>query len=317
MKETITNAILAVLTLVALVVLLTTPRRAPSGTASTAPGKAPADPAPVTEGETVPQTTAPADAMPLVEELLGHYPLDETALSHSVYDDTLHSAEDLTGAGKASPAHALARLSDDREMNPIAAFWLLAKEGLYEKTPEDTDKLAVPAMKTPETGKKEYPYTTEGVRDFLTDVLNLSAAMEDGLPLDIRALGEDGTVEQVHWEEQDCCYAYYVCYSPEAAHFLCFYLRGGETITDAEFQLLRLRYADGDQESLERIDQLGDRQIAALMTAAELLLTGESRAAEGRIPLGYTLGEYTVTIERFSIEGSGDTGTLTNYRIRK
>ena len=65
MKETITNAILAVLTLVALVVLLTTPRRAPSGTASTAPGKAPADPAPVTEGETVPQTTAPADAMPL------------------------------------------------------------------------------------------------------------------------------------------------------------------------------------------------------------------------------------------------------------
>ena len=78
-----------------------------------------------------------------------------------------------------------------------------------------------------------------------------------------------------------------------------------------------LRYADGDAEALERIDQLGDRQAAALMTAAELLLTGESRAAQGRIPLGYGLGEYEASIERFSIVGSGDTGTLTNYRLRK
>ena len=53
------------------------------------------------------------------------------------------------------------------------------------------------------------------------------------------------------------------------------------------------------------------------MTAAELLLTGKSHAALGRIPLGYALEDHTVTIERFAIEGSGDTGTLTNYRIRK
>jgi hypothetical protein len=94
-------------------------------------------------------------------------------------------------------------------------------------------------------------------------------------------------------------------------------LLGEETITDAEFQLLNLRYADGEPESLTRIDQLGDRQAAALMTAAELLLTGDSRAAEGRIPLSYDLGSYIASIERFSIVGSGDMGTLTNYRIRK
>ena len=155
------------------------------------------------------------------------------------------------------------------------------------------------------------------VREFLTELLTLSASIDDGLPVDVRALSEDKAVEQVYPETDECYYAYYVCYSPEAAHFLCFYLRGGETITDAEFQLLNLRYADGDAEALEHIDQLGDRQAAALMTAAELLLTGESRAAQGRIPLGYGLGEYEASIERFTITGSGDTGTLTNYRIRK
>ena len=43
----------------------------------------------------------------------------------------------------------------------------------------------------------------------------------------------------------------------------------------------------------------------------------KSRAVQGRIPLDYGLGEYEASIERFSIVGSGDTGTLTNYRLRK
>lgn len=305
MKEKIPTILLVLTVVTALVVLLTAPSRTPTETAPS-----------VTE-DTVPETAPAEDALPTVEELLGRHTLDETAVSHCVYDDTLHSDDALTGAEKESPAHALARLSEDREMNPIAAFWLLKEEGLYRTTPEGKNKLAVPAVRPPRTAAKEYPYTAEGVREFLTELLNLSAELEDGLPLDVRALGEDKAVEQVYLEREECYYAYYVCYSPEAAHFLCFYLRGGETITDAEFQLLSLRYADGDEEALEQIDKLGDRQAAALMTAAELLLTGESRAAQGRIPLGYGLGEYEASIERFSIVGSGDTGTLTNYRIRK
>lgn len=305
MKEKIPTILLVLTVVTALVVLLTAPSRTPTETAPS-----------VTE-DTVPETAPVEDALPTVKELLGRHTLDETAVSHCIYDDTLHSDDALTGAEKASPAHALARLSEDREMNPIAAFWLLKEEGLYRTTPEGKNKLAVPAVRTPKTAAKEYPYTAEGVREFLTELLNLSAELEDGLPLDVQALGEDKSVEQVYLETDECYYAYYVCYCPEASHFLCFYIRGGETITDAEFQLLSLRYADGDAEALEQIDKLGDRQAAALMTAAELLLTGESRAVQGRIPLGYHLGEYEASIERFTITGSGDTGTLTNYRLRK
>ena len=307
MKEKIAPLLIILVVAFAIGVLLSTPDRTPAETA------------PTSTGDTVPETVPAEDAMSMVEDILAHYPLDETAAAHCVYDEALHSADDLTGAGKASPAHALARLCDDRQMNPIAAFWLLAEEGLYRKTPENEDKLAVPAVERPEVDRKEYPYTAEGVREFLTELLTLSSQFEDGLPLDIRVLGADEAVErdQVFLEQKDCYYTYYVCYSPEAAHFLCFYLRGEETITDAEFQLLNLRYANGEPESLARLDQLGDRQAAALMTAAELLLTGESRAADGRIPLGYALEDHTVTIERFSIVGSGDDGTLTNYRIQK
>lgn len=306
MKEKITTIFLILLVVFAAGVLLSTPSRTPPET--TTPTSAPTEP-------TVPETIP--DALPQVEEILDRHSLSQTAFPHCVYDDALHRAEELTGAEKASPAHALARLCEERKMNPISAFWLLVEEELYRKSPEGKGKLSVPAVQPPETGKKDYPYTAEGVRAFLTELLTLSSALEDGLPLDIRALGEDKAVEQVYLEKGECYYAYFVSYSPEAAHFLCFYIRGGETITDAEFQLLNLRYADGDTEALERIDQLGDRQAAALMTAAELLLTGESRAARGRIPLGYGLGEYEASIERFSIVGSGDTGTLTNYRLRK
>lgn len=305
MKEKITALLLIVFVLIAAGVLLSTPSRTPPETT------------PPTTVETVPPTVPMVDALPAVEEILDSHALAKTALPHCVYDESLLRADDLTGAGKASPAHALARLCHDREMNPISAFWLLVEEELYRKTPEGLGKISVPAVQTPGIARKEYPYTAEGVREFLTELLTLSAQLGDGLPLDSQALGADEAVEQVHLEQGECYYSYYVCYSPETAHFLCFYIRGEKTVTDAEFQLLSLRYADGDAEALERIDQLGDRQAAALMTAAELLLTGESRAAKGRIPLGYGLGEYEASIERFSITGSGDTGTLTNYRIRK
>ena len=304
MKEKITSALLILLILISMGVLLATPSRPVVETV------------PPTTEETVPQTTPPPeDALPRVAELLDRKPLSQTALSTCIYNDTLHRARNLTGADKTSPAHALARLCGERKMNPISALWVLTGEGLYRKTSEGEGKISVPAVRTPEVEVRAHPYTAEGVQAFLTELLTLSGELEDGLPLDAQALG--GNKVQVHLEKGECYYAYYVCYSPEAAHFLCFYIRGSETITDVEFQLLNLRYADGSKASVQRIDQLGDRQAAALMTAAELLLTGSSRAALGRIPLGYALEDHTVTIERFTIEGSGDTGTLTNYRIRK
>ena len=100
MKEKITAALLILLVLIASGVLLSTPSRPVVETV------------PPTTEETVPQTTPPpVDALPRVAELLERNSLSQTAVPRCIYDDTLHHAEDLTGADIASPAHALARLS--------------------------------------------------------------------------------------------------------------------------------------------------------------------------------------------------------------
>lgn len=312
MKEIISKYFPILLLGIGLLMLPFTPSRAPSEPLPTQAATDPTDP-------TAPAATEPADALARVTKILDATPLTGTAVSHCICDDTLHSADGLTGAGAASPAHALARLCGQRRMNPISALWLLKEERVYHQAPELSVNLAAPAFSAPEWEPRDYPYTAAGARDFLAELLTLSASLEDGLPMEALLLGEDGTLEQnqIYLAQEDCYYTYFVCYDAEAAHFLCFYLRGGETITDAEFQLLNLRYAQGGREALNELDQMGDRQAAALMTAAELLLTGQSRAADGRTPFDYSLADFTVTLERIPLSGSGDSGVLTNYRIQK
>ena len=52
------------------------------------------------------------------------------------------------------------------------------------------------------------------------------------------------------------------------------------------------------------------------MAAAELLLTGRSRAGEGQIPSAYEIGTYQAAVERFRFTGDNEWGTMTNYRIK-
>lgn len=287
---------------------------------------APAETAPPTTEQTVQSTETqgtveeilPKDAMDRVEQALGRYPLDETAMAACIYDSTLHDSDETSGFGKDANANALARICDEQRMNPVAAFWLLAEEELYAYEPVTDGTISVPAFTLPLQSKKQYPFTAEGTRQLLTDILNLSGKAEDGLGLETELLGKNGAVEtdQVFRREGDCHYAYFIYYGERSAHFLCFYTRGGEWIEDVEFQLLNLRYAEGDEEALNRIDQLGDRQAASLMAAAEQLLTGSSRADEGRIDLSYTCDGSRVAIERYEITGKDEVGTLTNYDIR-
>lgn len=294
----------------------------PSATAGTEPVSA-TEPVSRTaetfEAETQPavQETLAKDALSRVEQALGRYPLDETAMASCIYDGMLNAGDSTTGAGKSANGYALAQLCDEQKMNPVAAFWLLAEESLYEYSPSGEETIPVPAFTLPLQARKEYPFTAEGARELLTDMLTLSASVGDGLQMDSRVLGENGKVDsyQIFREKGECYYAYFVFYGERSAHFLCFYVRGGELIDDLEFQLLNLRYAAGDEEDLERIDQYGDRQAATLMAAAEQLLTGTSRADEGRIALSYTCDGANVTIGRYDITGSGETGTLTNYDI--
>ena len=88
MKEKIAPLLIILVVIFAFVLLLRTPARTP---AETAP--------PATE-ETVPETAPAEDALSMVEDILERHPLDKTALSHSIYDETLHSGEELTGSGK-------------------------------------------------------------------------------------------------------------------------------------------------------------------------------------------------------------------------
>ena len=278
------------------------------------------DPTTQTTGETLNETqpAAPQDAMTRVEQALDRYPLDETAMALCVYDGGLNSDASTTGLGRTANSNALARLCDEQRMNPIAAFWLLEREDLYGYAKDTDDIFRVPAFSLPLQVRKEYPNTHEGTRQLLTDILKLSGGVEDGLNMDAKLLGENGVVDndQVFYEEGDCRYAYFVYYGDRSAHFLCFYVRGGEKIESLEMQLLSLRYAEGDEEALTKLDQLADRQAASLMAAAEQLLTGTSRADEGCVPLRYTCDGSKATIDRYTITGSGETGKLTNYALQ-
>ena len=274
-----------------------------------------------TAATTAPElTTAPTTVHSgIVEQILAANWLDETALSTCVYDPELMERKKLRGFGKHAKGFELAGLCDEQRMNPVAAFWLLVEEGLYEKTADESGVLPTPAFNAPETEGKTYPNTAEGARELLTDLLRASGTVSDGLDLEKRVLGSDGEVnaDQVFEVPGECRYAYFVCYGDRTAYFLCCYLRGQENITDAEFQLLSLRYADGPEEELEEIDAHADRQAAALMAAAERLMTGSSRADQGRIPFDYTLEDCTAHLERFTFAGEGETGILANYRIQK
>ena len=268
-----------------------------------------------TEGTTAPPTVHSG----IVEQILAANWLDETALSTCVYDPELMERKKLRGFGKHAKGFELAGLCDEQRMNPVAAFWLLVEEGLYEKTPDDSGVLPTPAIGAPDAEGKTYPNTAEGARELLTDMLRASGTVSDGLDLEKRVLGSDGEVnaDQVFEVPGECRYAYFVCYGDRTAYFLCCYLRGQENITDAELQLLSLRYADGPEEELAEIDAHADRQAAALMAALEGLMTGTSRADQGYVPFDFTLGDHTAHLERFTFTGEGETGILANYRIRK
>lgn len=272
-----------------------------------------------TIGTTAPELTEVIVHSGIVEQILSANWLDETALSTCVYDPELMERKEVRGFGKHAKGFELAGLCDEQRMNPVAAFWLLVEEGLYEKTPDESGVLPTPAFQPPETEGKTYPNTAEGARELLTDLLQTAGTVSDGLDLEKRVLGSDGEVnaDQVFEVPGECRYAYFVYYGDRTAYFLCCYLRGGEQITDAEFQLLSLRYADGPEEDLQEIDAHADRQTAALMAAAEGLMTGTSRADQGHVPFDYTLEDCTAHLERFTFAGEGETGILANYRIRK
>ena len=272
-----------------------------------------------TAATTAPELTEAPVHSGIVEQILAANWLDETALSTCVYDPELMERKEVRGFGKHAKGFELAGLCDEQRMNPVAAFWLLVEEGLYEKTPDDSGVLPTPAFQPPETEGKTYPNTAEGARELLTDMLRASGTVSDGLDLEKRVLGSDGEVnaDQVFEVPGECRYAYFVCYGDRTAYFLCCYLRGQENITDAELQLLSLRYADGPEEELAEIDAHADRQAAALMAALEGLMTGTSRADQGHVPFDYTLGDHTAHLERFTFAGEGETGILANYRIKK
>lgn len=282
-----------------------------------------AEPTEATAGTTAATTAPEGTEAPvhsgIVEQILAANWLDETALSTCVYDPELMERKEVRGFGKHAKGFELAGLCDEQRMNPVAAFWLLVEEGLYEKTPDDSGVLPTPAFNAPETEGKTYPNTAEGARELLTDLLQAAGTVSDGLDLEKRVLGSDGKVnpDQIFEVPGECRYAYFVCYGDRTAYFLCCYLRGQENITDAEFQLLSLRYADGSGEDLEEIDAHADRQAAALMAALERLMTGSSRADQGHVPFNYTLGDHTAHLERFTFAGEGETGILANYRIQK
>ena len=249
--------------------------------------------------ETTPPKEQPAPS--LVEAALAGHTLTGTAVTHLVQagDPGVELAADL------------AELASRKTMNPIAAFWVLVSEGLYER---GDDRDGLPSCSLPERPVhtvKPYPDHDGGAAELLTELLTLADKM--GCEMAKPLLGEDGTVEpgQVFWSEaDDCRYAYFACSTDGAVRILCFYLRSdaaGAQITDVEFQLLHMS-KNAEAES-------GD--AVALAAAAELLMTGSVRAGGEETPAAYTVGGFQATAERFFFTAETEQGSLTNYRLQK
>ena len=280
-----------------------------------------------TSPETIPETgavptqTQPADAVRgQVAQILDREKLTVTRTTRLVSSPGLGADAETTGLAASSHGRALAEELAQRQVNPIAAHWELVYEGLYVKAQDESGKLSVTALQAPAQTAASYEYTDAGARQLLTDVLALAAQMDDGLELEMALLGANLTMEadQVfHSEEEQCRYAYFACNSDRATYILCFYLRGGAQIEDVEFQLLTLRHASGTAEALARLDDHAKRQTAALMAAAELVMTGKTRAGEGEVPFAYQVGGWSAELERFTFDGDPDWGSLVNYRLQK
>lgn len=305
----------------------TTPTETPAATTVPAGTKEPEPSAVQTQPtiqEDVPLAAPPAEsgnAASRVARILEGSKLGKTASTRLTEDPGLSKADGTEGTGKSSMAHALAELAQERKMNPIAAFWMLVKDGAYER-----EKLSAPfslgSFQAVQQEARQYPYTDEGARQLITDLLALAARMEDDLGVELAVLGANLSLEpdQVSYSKADGCrYAYVSAASDRSTHILCFYLRSdekGQQITDLEFQLLSMRHATGDAEALKKLDAACDRQAAALMAASELLMTGSTAAAGGQIPASYTIGTVNAKLERFAFAAEGEQGTLTNYRLR-
>lgn len=300
----------------------------------TAPQTQPTQPLQTVPGETEGTLPAPSTASTQptetentaflrVKAVLDARKLNETACSHWVWSPELNAQGDVRGTAASSQGRALAQIAAERKMNPVAAFWALVSDGLYAKTEDSAPALAAEVFPVPEQAAKSYSYTEAGARVLVEELLALAGTMEDGLEMEALLLGADDAVEESQVSlarEEGCWYGYFITGGDCSTHILCFYLRSdgaGEQITDVEFQLLNLRSAQGEEQSLEVLDRRGDTQAAALMAAAELLLTGQTQANTGTVPASRQVGGYTATVERFHFTAEGETGTLTNYRLCK
>lgn len=280
-----------------------------------------------TSPETIPEIgAAPTETQPAdgvrgqVAQILDREKLTTTRTTRLVSSPGLGADAETTGLAASSHGRALAEELAQRQVNPIAAHWELVYEGLYVKAQDESGKLSVTALQAPAQTAASYEYTDAGARQLLTDVLALAARMDDGLELEMALLGANMNVEadQVfHSEEEQCRYAYFACNSDRATYILCFYLRGGAQIEDVEFQLLTLRHASGTAEALAKLDDQAKKQAAALMAAAELVMTGKTRAGEGEVPFAYQVGGWSADLERFTFDGDPDWGSLINYRLKK
>lgn len=304
------------------------PYKTPDTVETTVPTTAPTT-VPETQSEAqteqVPQTTTPAETAPSsgvrgqVERILERAELAQTNVTRRVTGSGLGASEQTAGLAGGSHATALAELAESWKMNPVAAFWELVSAGLYEKQTDESGVLEVAAFQPPAQEARQYEYTDEGTRKLLTELLTLAARMEDGLDLELALLGANTAVEadQVFYSDaEQCRYAYFCCDSDRVTYILCCYLRGAERIDDVEFQLLYLRHASGGDGELAQLDETAKKQAASLMAAAELLMTGKTKAGEGQIPFGYEVGGAKAALEWFEFTGDPDRGSLVNYRLR-
>ena len=139
------------------------PEASPETTVPTTQAAAPeAQTQPETQSESTPQPLAPPPSEPAVsqarsrvEQILDGAQLEQTVSTRRTVDETLNASEATAGQSADSHGYALAELLQERQVNPVSAFWKLVHGGLYDKQDDNTGELSVAGFRTPEQAAKE------------------------------------------------------------------------------------------------------------------------------------------------------------------
>ena len=269
-----------------------------------------------------------------VREALAAAELPVTAQSICVTEAAPSDAEYLLSRKEASVSGPFVKVCGELNSNPIAAFFALVDQGLYESDGtlvesvfEYLDYYTEHDLMC-ELAERPGPALIKAYRsrcdeaELIRDVLTMSGQLEERCGIETLILEQMEELRSAgvrESEDEAVSYVYCICSNDFMADVLCVYVHHDEEeplITDVEFQLLTLYYytyrngANYNEHSYDP-EFSAAAQLFSLIDAVEKNLTGTSvfhqqavlyyktmNGGNVDIPTEYTIGDYRITLRQ-------------------